>query len=60
MDEANECLFNCLQFNVEVTDAKVWLFATVHAEKSGHYGRALKIIQNQLDDKPNNQDLYTR
>jgi len=60
LDEANECLFNCLQFNVEVTDAKVWLFATVHAEKSGHYGRALKIIQNQLDDKPNNQDLHAR
>ena len=58
-DEASECLLQCLQF-VDQADSKVAFFATVHAEKLGHYGRALKLIQHQLDEKPNSPDLDNR
>jgi len=59
LEEAGECLLHCLQF-VDQTDSKVAFFATVHAEKLGHYGRALKLIQHQLEEKPNSPDLDNR
>lgn len=59
LDEASQCLLCLLQF-VDQTDAKVVFFATVHAERVGHLGRALKLIQHQLDEKPNSPDLDAR
>jgi len=49
--EAGECLLNCLQF-VDQTDAKVVFLASVHAERAGQLGRAVKLVQHQLDEKP--------
>jgi len=59
LEDASECLLQCFQF-VDQTDTKVAFFATVHAEKLGHYGRALKLIQHQLEEKPNSPDLDSR
>lgn len=47
-EEATTLLFDCLKF-VDQTDAKVIIFAIVHAEKIGHYGRVLKLSQNIVD-----------
>ena len=56
LESANQCLLDCLQF-VEQTDSKIVTFATIHAEKIGHYGRAVKLIHHQLESKPNSPDL---
>ena len=36
---------------------KVIMFAIAHAEQLQHYARAIKLIQNQLETKPNSPDL---
>ena len=36
---------------------KVIMFAIAHAEQLQHYARAIKLIQNQLETKPNSSDL---
>ena len=47
-DEATQLLFDCLRF-VEQSDPKVIFFSIVHAEKIGHYGRAIKLSQSFLE-----------
>ena len=59
LEEANKCLLYLLQF-VDQSDSKAVFFATVHAERVGHYGRALKLIQHQLEEKPGSSDLDNR
>ena len=55
-DEATEVLFKLLKFT-DITDSKVILFATVHAEQLRHHARAVKLIQSQLETKPNSPEL---
>jgi len=55
-DEATETLFKLLKFT-DITDSKVILFAILHAEQLEHSARAIKLIQNQLETKPNSLDL---
>merc|ERR1712194_358310 len=55
-DEATETLFKLLKFT-DITDSKVILFAILHAEQLEHNARAIKLIQNQLETKPNSVDL---
>ena len=55
-DEATDVLFRALKFT-EVTDSKIITFAIVHAEQIGHFGRCVKLIQHQLEAKPNTPDL---
>jgi hypothetical protein len=43
-DEATEILFRILKL-ADYSDPKVLFFAAVHADKIGHNGRALKLIQ---------------
>lgn len=62
MDKANEAtplLFDCLKF-VDQTDSRVSFFVAYHAEKMGHYGRAAKLLLNQLEAKPNSPELERR
>jgi hypothetical protein len=47
-DEATQLLFDCLRF-VEQSDPKVIFFSIVHAEKIGHFGRAIKLSQSFLE-----------
>lgn len=56
ISEATETLFKILKFT-EVTDSKVIIFAIIHAERLEHYARAVKLINNQLESKPNSIDL---
>lgn len=56
IDEATETLFKLLKFT-DITDSKVIMFAIVHAEQLQHNARAIKLIQNQLETKPNSIDL---
>jgi hypothetical protein len=44
LSEATDVLFKALKL-VEVTDAKLSFFATVHAGRLGHLGRAVKLVQ---------------
>jgi hypothetical protein len=43
-DEATDVLFKALKF-VDVGDSKIAFLAAIHAEKIGHFGRALKLVQ---------------
>ena len=56
ISEATEVLFNILKFT-EITDSKVITFAIIHADKLEHHARAVKLINNQLESKPNSIDL---
>jgi tripeptidyl-peptidase-2 len=56
VDEATDVLFKLLKFT-DITDAKVVTFAIVHAEQIQHYARAIKLIQSQLESKPNSPEL---
>lgn len=56
LDEATETLFRLLKFT-DITDSKVVAFAVAHAELLEHYGRAIKLVQSQLESKPNSPDL---
>ena len=55
-EEATETLFKLLKFT-DITDSKVIMFSIVHAEHLQHYARAIKLIQNQLETKPNSIEL---
>ena len=56
LDEATEILFKLLKFT-DITDSKVILFATVHADELQHFARAVKLVQSQIETKPNSTDL---
>ena len=56
ISEATEVLFKLLKFT-EITDSKVINFAMIHAEKLEHFARAVKLINNQLESKPNSLEL---
>jgi len=55
-EEATETLFKLLKFT-DITDSKVIMFSIIHAEHLQHYARAIKLIQNQLETKPNSIEL---
>jgi len=59
IEEATDVLFRALKF-VDSNDPKMALFAAVHADKLGHYGRAIKLVQSLLEAKPNSPDLEQR
>jgi hypothetical protein len=44
IEEATDVLFRALKF-VDSNDPKMAVFAAVHADKLGHYGRAIKLVQ---------------
>ena len=43
VDDATEILFRAMKFS-DITDSKLIMFAIVHAELLGHFGRCVKLI----------------
>uniref|UniRef100_A0A0K2T109 Tripeptidyl-peptidase 2 n=1 Tax=Lepeophtheirus salmonis TaxID=72036 RepID=A0A0K2T109_LEPSM len=58
VEEATEILFQLMKI-VESTDSRVVTFTSKHAEKMQHFGRALKILNKQYEDKAS-QETYNK
>ena len=51
IEDATEVLFELMKL-CDLSDSKVTQFSELHAEKVGHYGRALKLMLGQIESKP--------
>ncbi len=60
MDEATETLHELMKYTDPASDSKTHAFYCIHAEKQGHFGRALKATLAQMDSKPGVLDAEQR